>query len=159
MLDYLQLEARPTVPDVPGVDVDDYVSELLARFGNPAIRDTLARLCAGGSDKIPKWVLPVVRQNLAAGRPVTLAATLIASWARYAEGLDEAGQPIEVVDALRDELTSRAYQRPADSLSFVANERVFGDLASQPAFAEPYARALDSFRRLGALQTLAQVSR
>ncbi|MGB6456435.1 MAG: mannitol dehydrogenase family protein [Streptosporangiaceae bacterium] len=159
VLDYLQLEARPTVPDVPGVDLDDYVTELLARFGNPAIRDTLARLCAGGSDKIPKWVLPVVRQNLAAGRPVALAATLIASWARYAEGLDETGQPIEVVDALRDELASRARRQADDSLSFVANERVFGDLARQPAFAEPYSRALDSLRRLGALQTLAQVSR
>jgi mannitol 2-dehydrogenase len=159
VLDYLQLEARPTVPDVPGVDLDDYVAELLARFGNPAIGDTVARLCASASDKIPKWVLPVVRENVTAGRPVTLAAALIASWARYAEGTDEAGQPIEIVDALRDELTSRASRQHTDRLSFVANERVFGDLARQPAFAEPYARALDSFQRLGALNTLAQVSR
>jgi mannitol 2-dehydrogenase len=159
VLDYLQLEARPTVPDVPGVDLDDYVTELFARFGNPAIRDTVARLCAGASDKVPKWVLPVVRENVAAGRPVALAAALIASWARYAEGTDEAGQPIEVVDALRDELASRASRQYTDRLSFVANERVFGDLARQPAFAEPYARALDSFQRLGALDTLAHVSR
>jgi mannitol 2-dehydrogenase len=159
VLDYLQLEARPTVPDVPGVDLDDYVTELLVRFGNPAIRDTVARLCAGASDKVPKWVLPVVRENLASGRPVTLAAALIASWARYAEGTDETGQPIEVVDALRDELSSRARKQYTERLSFVANERIFGDLARQPAFAEPYARALDSFQRLGALHTLAHVSR
>jgi mannitol 2-dehydrogenase len=157
--DYLQLEARPTVPDVPGVDLDDYVAELIARFANPAIRDTLARLCAGGSDKIPKWVLPVVRQNLEAGRPVTRAATLIASWATYAQGLDEAGRPIEVVDALHDEITERARLQRTDRLSFIANERVFGDLARQPAFAEPYVRALNSFQRLGARQALAQVGR
>jgi mannitol 2-dehydrogenase len=157
--DYLQLEARPTVPDVPGVDLDDYMTELLARFANPAIRDTLTRLCAGASDKIPKWVLPVVRRNLDAGRPVTRAATLIASWARYAEGIDEAGRPIDVVDPLRDEVTERARRQRSDRLSFVANERVFGDLGRQPAFAEPYARALDSFHRLGARQTLAQLSR
>jgi mannitol 2-dehydrogenase len=156
--DYLQMEARPTVPDVPGVDLDDYVAELLARFANPAIRDTVGRLCAGASDKIPKWVLPVVRQNLAAGRPVRLAATLIASWARYAEGVDDSGHAVEVVDALRDEVTRRARQQATDPLSFVANERVFGDLARQPAFAEAYLRALDSFRRLGARQTLAQIS-
>lgn len=157
--DYLQLEARPTVPDVPGVDLDDYVTELLLRFSNPAIRDTVARLCAAASDKIPKWVLPVIRENLSAGRPVPMAATLIASWARYAEGTDDAGQPINIVDALRDELTSRAQRQHADRLSFVANERVFGQLARQPAFAEPYARALESFHRLGAHLTLAQASR
>jgi mannitol 2-dehydrogenase len=157
--DYLQLEARPTVPDVPGIDLDDYVTGLLARFANPAIRDTVARLCAGASDKIPQWVLPVVRQNLGAGRPVTLAATLIAGWATYAEGVDEAGGPIEVVDALRDDIAERARRQRTDSLSFVANERLFGDLARQPAFAEPYVRALDSFHRFGARQTLARVSR
>jgi mannitol 2-dehydrogenase len=155
--DYLQREARPTVPHVPGVDLDEYVAELLTRFGNPAIRDTVARLCAGASDKIPKWVLPVVRQNLAAGRPVTLAATLIASWARYAEGVDDAGRPIEVVDALRDELTERARRR-TDYLSFVANERIFGDLAGQPAFTDPYARALDSLHALGVRPTLARLA-
>jgi mannitol 2-dehydrogenase len=156
--DYLQLEAQPTVPDVPGVDLDDYVTELLARFGSPAICDTIARLCAGASDKIPKWVLPVIRENLAAGRPVTLGATLIASWARYAAATDDTGRPIEIVDALRDEVTSRARQH-SDPLSFVANERIFGDLARQPAFADPYARALDAFRRLGARQALTQASR
>ena len=157
--DYLQLEARPTVPDVPGVDLDGYVTELLTRFGNPAIGDTVARLCAAASDKIPKWVLPVIRANLAAGRPVTLGTTLIASWARYAEGEDETGQQIEVIDTLRDEVTSRARRQHSDPLSFVANERIFGDLARQPAFADPYARALGSLRRQGAQQTLAQASR
>jgi mannitol 2-dehydrogenase len=156
--DYLQREARPTVPDVPGVDLDDYVAQLLARFANPAIADTLARLCAGASDKIPKWVLPVVRQNLAAGRPASLAAVLIASWARYAEGVDDFGRPIEVVDALRDEVTARAGRQRSDPLCFVSNERVFGDLARQPGFTDPYTRALDSFHRLGARQTLAALS-
>jgi mannitol 2-dehydrogenase len=157
--DYLQLEARPTVPDVPGVDLDAYVAELLARFANPAIGDTVARLCAGASDKVPKWVLPVVRQNLAAGRPVTLAATLVAGWARYAEGTDDAGTPIDIVDALHHEITSRARAQHSDPLSFVANERIFGDLARQPAFAGPYARAVASFRRRDALHTLAAASR
>jgi mannitol 2-dehydrogenase len=156
--DYLQFEARPTVPAVPGVDLDDYVTKLLARFRNPAMADTVARLCAGASDKVPKWVLPVVRQNLAAGRPVTLGAALIASWARYAEGIDDAGQPIDVADSLHADIGSRARRQRTDRLSFVANERIFGDLGRQPDFTEPYATALDSFHRLSARQTLAQIS-
>jgi mannitol 2-dehydrogenase len=154
---YLEREARPTLPDVPGVDLDDYMSVLLERFASPAIGDTLARICASASDRIPKWVLPVVRQNLAARRPVGLAATLVASWARYAEGTDEAGQPIEIVDTLAGELTARARQQRTDPLSFIAAERLFGDLARQPAFTEPYLSALDSFHRFGARRTLHRV--
>src|SRR5215213_2288723 len=56
------------------------------------------------SDRIPKWLLPVVRENLAAGRDVRLAAAVVASWARYAEGVDEQGQSIQVVDRLADSL-------------------------------------------------------
>jgi mannitol 2-dehydrogenase len=159
LLGYLQLEARPTLMAVPGVDLDEYIATLLLRFANPAVHDTLARLCAATSDRIPKFVLPAIRQNLAAGRPVNLGATVIASWARYAEGVDEAGQPIEVVDPLRDVLMDRARRQHADPLSFVADEQLFGDLGRQEAFAGPYVHALESFHQLGARRTLQQISR
>ena len=38
--------------------------ELIERFSNPQVRDTVARLCAESSDRIPKWLLPVIRHNL-----------------------------------------------------------------------------------------------
>ena len=155
---YMQLEARPTLADVPGVDLDDYITTLLDRFGNPAIRDTLARLCAASSDRIPKWLVPVIRQNLAIGGPVVRSAAVVASWARYAEGLDEQGKPIEVVDALRPELMARARQQRDEPLSFVANAHLFGDLAEHGAFTAAYLDALDAFHRLGARATLEQLN-
>ena len=88
---YMQLEARPTLAGVPGVDLDDYIATLLDRFSNPAVRDTLARLCAASSDRIPKWLVPVIRRNLAVGGPLVRSAAVVASWARYAEGVDEQG--------------------------------------------------------------------
>ncbi|HEY5178683.1 MAG TPA: hypothetical protein VIJ07_02725 [Dermatophilaceae bacterium] len=39
-------EAAPTLPPVPGVDLDDYRRTLVERFSNPYVRDILARLCA-----------------------------------------------------------------------------------------------------------------
>ncbi len=39
-------EAAPTLPAVPGVDVDEYIASLLERFSNPRVADTLERLCA-----------------------------------------------------------------------------------------------------------------
>jgi mannitol 2-dehydrogenase len=139
---------------VPGVDLDDYIATLLSRFGNPAIKDTLARLCAHGSDRIPKWLVPVIRDNLAAGRAVVRSATIVASWARYAEGVDEQGKPIEVIDALREELTTLARHQHAEPRSFLTSEHLFGDLAERGPFTEAYLGALDAFHRLGARATL-----
>jgi mannitol 2-dehydrogenase len=155
---YMQCEARPTLEPVPGVDLDDYIGTLMSRFGNEAVRDTLARLCAASSDRIPKWLLPVVRHNLATGGPVARSAAVVASWARYAEGTDEAGNPIEVVDALRDEVMARARRQEQEPLSFLRNEELFGDLAEEPRFAEAYLSALAALHRDGAADTLRQVN-
>jgi mannitol 2-dehydrogenase len=153
LLGYMQLEARPTLADVPGVDLDDYINTLLERFANPAIRDTLARLAASSSDRIPKWLVPVIRANLASGGEVTRSAAIVASWARYDEGVDESGQQIDIVDGLRDELMASAQQQLHDPLAFVRDERLFGDICEQPVFADAYVRALESFHLAGARRT------
>ena len=155
---YMQLEARPTLPGVPGVDLDVYIATVLDRFRNPAVRDTLARLCAASSDRIPKWLVPVIRHNLAAGGPVGRSAAIVASWARYAEGVDEHGQPIDVVDTLRDELMALARRQHDEPLSFIANEHLFGDLTGYGAFTEPYLGALDAFHQLSARATFQQIN-
>ncbi len=151
--DYMA-EARPTLDPVPGIDLDDYCGTLIARFANPGIRDTIARLCAFSSDRIPKWVLPVIRDNLAAGRPIARAVAIVASWARYAEGRDEQGRPIALEDARRDEVMAAAQRRRDDVLGFVRNEQLFGDLARVPEFASLYEHALGSFVTRGARRTL-----
>lgn len=147
--DYMA-EARPTLAPVPGIDLDAYISELFVRFGNPEIADTLARLATDASDRIPKFVLPAVRDNLAAGRPVPLGAALVATWARYCEGVDEQGAAIEVNDALAGALRPLALaQRDGDELAFLCSKVVFGSLADEPAFTEPYLRALRTLRAEG----------
>jgi mannitol 2-dehydrogenase len=40
---YMDEEAAPTLPPVPGIDLDDYKRTLLERFSNPHVGDTLAR--------------------------------------------------------------------------------------------------------------------
>src|SRR6188472_4751113 len=154
LLDYMNREATPTLAPVPGIDLDAYKLQLIERFSNAAVRDTVARLCADSSDRIPKWLLPVVRENLAAGRDVTLSAAVVASWARYAEGVDEQGEPIKVVDRLADTLQQIAAQQRDDPLAFVKNRELFGDLAAEPAFTEPYLNTLNSLHSKGARATL-----
>jgi mannitol 2-dehydrogenase len=151
---YMDEEATPTLEPVPGIDLNDYKRNLIARFSNPQVRDTIARLCAESSDRIPKWLLPVIRHNLERGGPIALSAAIVASWARYAEGVDEDGSPIEVVDRLRDTVTAAARQQRSDPLAFVRNRELFGDLAEDERFTSAYLAVLDSLHRKGARATL-----
>jgi mannitol 2-dehydrogenase len=154
LLQYMDSEATPTLKPVPGIDLPNYKRTLIERFANPGVKDTIVRLCFGSSDRIPKWLLPVVRANLASGGPVRLSAATVASWARYDEGVDEDGEPIDVQDQLADTLVPLARSQHEHPTAFIENTEVFGDLASQPRFVEAYLWALDSLHRDGARATL-----
>jgi mannitol 2-dehydrogenase len=154
LLGYMNEEATPTLPPVPGVDLAGYKRTLLERFSNPQVRDTIARLCAQSSDRIPKWLLPVVREQLAAGGEIRRSAAVVASWARYAEGTDEQGEPIEIVDRLRDTLVRSARRQYEDPDAFIANRDLFGDLADDKRFVTSYQSALTSLHHHGARATL-----
>jgi mannitol 2-dehydrogenase len=154
LLAYFESEAIPTLPPVPGIDLHDYSRTLIERFANPGVRDTVARLCAYSSDRIPKWLLPVINDNLASDGSVRLAAATVASWARYAEGTDEWGKPYEVVDQLADSLIPIARSQYENPTAFIEIAAVFGDLAHQPRFVQAYSWALDSLHRKGARATL-----
>jgi mannitol 2-dehydrogenase len=154
LLGYMDDEATPTLQPVPGVDLEAYKHELIERFANPEIRDTLARLCAESSDRIPKWVLPVVRDELAAGGPFRRAALVVAAWARYAEGVDEQGNPIDIVDNRRAGVMERAQQQDGDKLAFLRDPSLFGDLVDDERFTTEYVAALDSLHTKGARATL-----
>jgi len=151
---YMDQEATPTLHPVPGIDLDAYKRTLIDRFSNPEVRDTLARLCAESSDRIPKWLLPVVRERLAVEGDVTISAAIVASWARYAEAVDEQGEPITVVDPLRDQLVGIAQTQRAHPLAFVENRSLFGDLVDDSRFTTPYAETLAELHSAGARATL-----
>lgn len=154
LLAYMDQEATPTLQPVPGIDLEEYKQELITRFSNPNVRDTVARLCAESSDRITKWLLPVIRQNLATGGEITRSAAVVASWARYAEGVDEQGRPIEVVDRLKDTLMANARRQREDPLAFIANREVFGDLIDDERFTSLYRATLASLHTHGARATL-----
>lgn len=147
-------EATPAVPRAEAMDLEGFRDELLPRFSNAAIGDTTARLAAYSSDRIPQWLVPVIRENLAAGRPVTYAAAIVASWARYAEGVDERGEPIDAVDNRWEERHAAALAQAEDPLAFVRNAALFGDLAERCEFTEPYLTVLSALREQGARAAL-----
>ena len=155
LLAYMEDEGTPSLLPVPGMDLNAYRHELIARFGNAAIKDTVARLCAESSDRIPKWLLPVVRENLESGQaPVTLSAAIVASWARYAEGVDEQGHAIDINDRMAERLKENASANHEDILAFLRDREVFGDLVDMEEFTAAYADTLRSLHEVGAEATL-----
>jgi mannitol 2-dehydrogenase len=121
------------------------------------VRDTIGRVCAESSDRIPKFLLPVVRRQLEAGGAITHCATVVVGWARYAEGVDEQGEPIEVVDPLRDRLMELARRHREDPDAFIANRELFGDLVDNRRFRAAYRSALSSLHERGARATLESI--
>jgi mannitol 2-dehydrogenase len=159
LMRYMDDEATPTLAPVPGIDLVEYKRSLIERFSNPHVRDTVSRLCAESSDRIPKFLLPVIREQLRRGGEITRSTAIVASWARYAEGVDEQGEPIEVVDQLRDRLMAAARRQRVDPTAFIADQEVFGDLANDSRFRSAYVAALSTLHEHGARALLEELSR
>lgn len=117
---FMEKEVMPTLDKLEGIDVFDYRDTLLSRFSNPFIKDTLARICLESSAKLPVFLLPTVRDNLAAGRDVSISALVVACWAYYSEKhASQDGKPLEINDILADKLHQTAKQRDVNELSFL----------------------------------------
>lgn len=76
--------------------IASYRAELWDRFGNRRLSDTLARVAADGSQKLPVRVLPVLRAERAAGRLAEGATRVLAAWLCHLRG---AGAPVDDVRA------------------------------------------------------------
>jgi mannitol 2-dehydrogenase len=160
LLDYMTQEAIPTLRPVPGADLGQYANQLIERFSNPEVRDTVARLCTGGSDRIPKFLLPVIRQQLATGGPFTRSAAVVASWARYAEGTDENGARHEINDVLAPQLQAAARRQRAHRTAFLEDNReVFGELAGDARFTAVYSSILTALLDHGVRETFTDLDR
>lgn len=138
-----QREIIPVVPAVPGQDLGDYKRLIIERFSNPEVADTVRRLCLDGSNRQPKFIIPSIRDVLAAGGSASGLILLSALWCRYCAGTDEAGHPIEPNDPSWDRLQARALAARADPGQWTGMSEIYGDLAHNPAFTAPFAEALD----------------
>ncbi|MCO4238180.1 mannitol dehydrogenase family protein [Pseudarthrobacter raffinosi] len=147
---FMEREATPTLRPVPGIDLQAYRNELIHRFANPAIRDTLARQMVDASERIPKFVLPVVREQLELGGPIDRAVLVIAAWARFLESTDEHGEPVAITDRRLDELRAAARADQVEPGAFLNLTEIFGDLGRNARFAAAYRQARKALERSGA---------
>ena len=137
-------EIVPHVPAIPGTDPVAYYERCAERFANPKIADTIRRLCHDGSNRQPKFVVPTLRDRLAAGAEVRGLALESALWCRYCHGEDEAGRPIEANDPAWDALRERARRARSEPAAWLAMDEVYGELGGSPALRDAFAAALET---------------
>jgi mannitol 2-dehydrogenase len=139
-----QEEIIPHVPPVPGTSLADYYALIERRFSNPEIADTIRRLCLDGSNRQPKFIIPSLRDNLAAG---TVPLGLIlesALWCRYCAGTTDSGATIAPNDPNWDVLTATARRAKADPNAWLAMVDIYGETGRDPRVQEVFARCLNA---------------
>lgn len=136
-------EIIPTIPEITGVDFAEYFDCVTTRFSNPAIGDTISRLCLDGSNRQPKFILPTVQDRLNDGLPIEGLALELALWCRYCYGVDEAGDTIFIVDENASILEEHARLAKKNADAFLDLHAIFGDLHKHAEFRQSFSRALE----------------
>jgi len=146
-------ETGPTLLPVPGIDLSAYKSELLGRFSNSRIKDTVDRV---NNDAPINLLIDPIRDRLSEAAPVELLALALAAWMRRVRGDDEYGQHILVVHPLAALLRSRAIEGGTDPRPLLSISSVFGELADNQSFVDTVQTWLTLIYNVGAKATLFQ---
>jgi fructuronate reductase len=85
---------------LPAEDVAAYRAALLERFANPRMRHLLGQIAADGSQKLPVRILPVLREERAAGRVPPGAVRVLAAWVRHLRGAGAAVDDARAADVV-----------------------------------------------------------
>lgn len=136
-------EIAKQVDDVPGMTPQDYVTLIETRFSNPEIIDTVRRVAFDGSSRQTGFILPTLRDALAAG---TAADGLILSqalWARMCAGTREDGSSITPNDPNWDALEACARLAKSNPQAWLDQDNIYGDLAQHPQVSTRFATWLN----------------
>ena len=147
-------EITQTVAPVPGMTPLAYLELIEQRFSNPRIVDTPRRVAFDGSARHTGFVLPILRDQLAAGRPVSGLALVEALWARMCAGTRENGSEIVANDPIWDELQAVAQAARERPEAWLEQDRLYGDLAQAEAFRDAFVAWLTLIWDTGAVAAM-----
>lgn len=150
-----QDEVKPLLPEIPGVNIDDYCRTLIERFSNPTIMDQIPRICLNASGKVPQFIMPSIAEAIWVTGPFRRLCFVAAAWFRYLHSVDDNGQPFEIVDPMRDELQARARAGGTSPWELLNIKNLFGDdLRGDKRFVETISTAMEEIARDGVMKTL-----
>ena len=149
-------EIAPTLPALPGLDVDAYREQLLARFANPALQHRTQQIAMDGSVKIPQRLLGTLEARLVRGLPVPRLALALAAWLHFLRGWNDEGVAHAIDDPMAAQLIGLAREAAllltaAERAQFwLGQPQVLGRLGKFPAMAPALTLALERLELSGA---------
>lgn len=155
--DLMTKEIKPTLSMPPEVDLLAYRDALLERFSNTALKHRTWQIAMDGSQKLPQRLLGTIRDRLESGQSFDRLALGVAAWMRYALGIDERGNAIDVRDPMADDLAKIPSTNAIETVqAFLGLETIFGtDLPDQPAFVRAVTDKFAQLQQDGARATIA----
>ena len=116
----------------------DYLADIARRFGNVAIGDTVARICADGMAKFPIFIRPTLEGCLKQGIMPNSSIKSIASWHHFARQVAAGKIPFEYVEPSWDQLNAML-----GTEAFITSRQLWGDLPqTYPEFAATLRREI-----------------
>ena len=125
-------EVLPAITIALPFSKEAYLESIDRRFGNQAIGDTVARICADGMAKFPIFIRPTLRGCLKQGITPVYAIRSIASWYVFARHVAAGKIPFNYVEPSWDDLSEML-----GTDDFVTSTQLWDDLPqTYPAFAQ-----------------------
>jgi len=122
-LNFEQQEVLPALTiDLP-FSKEAYLQEIVLRFGNSAIGDTVARICADGMAKFPIFIRPTLEGCLKQGILPVYTIRSIASWYVFAQQVDAGKIDFEYIEPAWKDLKALL-----GSDDFIMSRQLWGDI-------------------------------
>ncbi|HLI14200.1 MAG TPA: mannitol dehydrogenase family protein [Alphaproteobacteria bacterium] len=154
----MRMEIAPTLAEFSPGRLADYAAQVLARFGNRAVKHRTWQIAMDGSQKLPQRLLGTIADRLRAGAPLGRLALAVAAWMRFLGARDDRGMPIAISDPRADELMAWAAPGQSDAAivgNLLDRSRIFPpELAASPVLRQALTGALSSLRERGAKEVL-----
>lgn len=142
----MDIEICPLLAPVPGIDLEKYKVTLVARFANPAIRDTLRRI---NTDAPINLLLDPLRDALAVDAPIDFLSLGLAAWCLRTSNELLRGETITGANA-----NSELQRHTGDPLAILFVKSLFGDVGSNRRFVSTVRLWLDALNDKGVAQVL-----
>ncbi|KAL5362573.1 mannitol 2-dehydrogenase [Aspergillus floccosus] len=153
----MQEEVKPLLPEIPGVNIDEYCKTLMERFSNPTIMDQLPRICLNASGKIPQFIMPSIAEAIWVTGPFRRLCFVAAAWFRYLNGIDDSGKTFNVDDPMREELQAKARAGGTNPAELLSVSSLFGDdLRGDKRFLQEITTAMEDIARDGIMKTMSK---
>ena len=140
-------EITPLLKEMEETELKMYKESIIQRFVNPYLKDRLSRICSESSAKIPKFVLPSIKEQLVNDGSIKIGTLIIAAWCYYLERADTPGYNYPIKDAMIYVLRQKTIDAAsADPLAFLKIESIFDDLVHSNRFVDNYLTSINSLR-------------